>query len=245
MRICAAASGRCADLQVRAGLGMVRRSGASCLFIGFLAFTVAMLLIEPRSDSFLIAALDVVVFGSFAAFGLRSYARIRDRVAVSSEGIWSMPGKGGATFTAWSEIANVKANDAQQKLVLADKTGRRRIGLEYQLENFGKLREYVVSHTMRPTSLNANAVDVFHRTWSNKGILLGGSVLDSFLCMAKLSAVRAGTVSSSHRICGLPTRRRPAGPHECGNYEGSNRSQISGMEAHHSLWFHQRNCAHG
>ncbi len=159
--------------------------GASCLFIGFAGFALALPLIEPRNDSLLIALLGALVFGSFATFSLRSYARVRDRVAVNSEGIWYMARKGTPTFIAWRDVASVKVNDTQQRLVLVDGVGRRTIKLEYQLEDFGKLRDFVLCHTVKQTLMNAVGANVFHRTWINKGILLGGAVL--FLLFAWLN----------------------------------------------------------
>jgi hypothetical protein len=78
----------------------------------------------------------------------------------------------------------LRADDTQQRLVLLDATGARRVRLEYQLENFGQLRDFVLRHAAVATRL-CGAASVFHRTWINKGILLGGAVL--LLLIARLS----------------------------------------------------------
>lgn len=159
--------------------------GCSLVSIGFVAFALALPLIDPRHASPAVELLCIAVFGSLATLSLRSFGRLRDSVAANSDGIWYLPRKGGFTFIAWCDVASVNAHDTQQRLVLTDATGERSIRLEYQLEDFGRLREFVLSHTAAPTHLHASATKVFHRTWINKGILLSGTAL--FLLVAWLS----------------------------------------------------------
>lgn len=156
-------------------------------FLGFMIFVLAMQVLKPSQGSLVIALLGVAVCGLFATLGMRSFGRLRNSVAVSSDGIWYLPRRGEPTFIAWFDVASVKANDTQQRLVLADGTGHRSIRLEYQLTNFGKLREFVVGHTAAQTRLDANAPSIFHRSWINKGLLLFYAAL--FIFFAYLSHV--------------------------------------------------------
>jgi hypothetical protein len=159
--------------------------GASILFLGVVAFVLAWRLTDPTHSSLAIVLLCLVLFGSFAALCLRSFRRLRDSVAVNFEGIWYLPSSGEPTFIAWREIASVNALDTQQRLVLLDASGRRSIRLEYQLENFARLRDFVLRHTASATQLRAPSAEVFHRTWINKSLLLGGAAV--FLFAAWLS----------------------------------------------------------
>ena len=146
--------------------------GAACISLGFMIFVLAMQILKPSHGSFVIALLGVAMCGLFATLALRSFSRLRDSVAASSDGIWYLPRKGKPTFIAWVDVVSVKANDTKQRLVLADGTGHRSIRLEYQLTNFGKLRDFVIAHTATQTRLSANAANVFHAIWINKIAML-------------------------------------------------------------------------
>lgn len=146
--------------------------GGSLFCFGLVAFALALRLTDPAQTSLAVVLPCVALFGSLGTFCLRSFGRLRDSVAVDSEGIWYLPRKGESTFIAWREVGSVSAQDTQQRLVLLDATGGRRIRLEYQLEDFGRLRDFVLHHT-EATRLRAPVTGVFHRTWINKGILLG------------------------------------------------------------------------
>ena len=163
--------------------------GSSLVCLGFVAFALALPRIHPVRASFAMELttelLCVAIFGSLATFGLRSFRHLRDSVAANSDGIWYLPRKGAPTFIAWGDVASVNAHDTQQRMVLGDATGGRGIRLEYQLEDFGRLREFVLSHTDATAQLHASATNVFHRTWINKVILLSGTAF--FLLLAWLS----------------------------------------------------------
>ena len=72
----------------------------------------------------------------------------------------------------WTEVTAVKADDTWQRLVLLDRNGAKRIRLEYQLQNFGDLRDFVSSGSRKPASAtDASREATFHRTLINKAIL--------------------------------------------------------------------------
>jgi hypothetical protein len=167
--------------------------GGSLFCFGFVAFAVTWRLTDPAQASLAVVLPCAVVFGALGAWCLRSFGRLRDSVAVNSEGIWYLPRKGEPTFIAWGDVATVSAQDTQQRLVLRDETSRRCIRLEYQLKDFGQLRDFVLHHT-EATRLHAPATGVFHRTWINKGILLGATV--AFLSFAWLSLHQGQPVPS-------------------------------------------------
>lgn len=146
--------------------------GASCFCICCAAFALALPLIEPGHSVLLTALLSAAVLGSFGVLNMRTYARLRCSVAVSPDGIWYLPRRGEPTYIAWCDVASVKAKDTQQRIVLADFSGRRSISLEYQLENYGKLRDFVTAHTSALTHQNVNVANIFHAIWINKIVLL-------------------------------------------------------------------------
>jgi hypothetical protein len=148
-----------------------------CSLLCFGMVVLALVAFDPGHQSLAIKLPVVVGFGSFGALTLRSFGRLRDGVAANSDGIWYLPRKGEPTFVAWCNVVSVKADDTQQRLVLCDATSGRSIRLEYQLANFARLRELVLSHTAAPTHLQASGANVFHRTWINKGIFLSFAVL--------------------------------------------------------------------
>jgi len=147
--------------------------GCSALCFGLVV--VALVAFDPVHDSRAIELLLVVGLGLFGALTLRSFGHLRDSVAANSDGIWYLPRNGEPTFIAWCNVASVKADDTQQRLVLSDATSGRIIRLEYQLTDFARLRELVLSHTAAPTQVHPGAANVFHRTWINKGILLSST----------------------------------------------------------------------
>jgi hypothetical protein len=103
--------------------------GGSLFGFGFVAFALAWRLTDPVQASLAVVLPCVVLFGSLGTFCLQSFGRLRDSIAVDSEGIWYLPRKGESTFIAWGEVASVSAQDTQQRLVLRDATGGRRIRL--------------------------------------------------------------------------------------------------------------------
>jgi hypothetical protein len=145
----------------------------SLLFFGLVAAAVVVQVADPDRISFPLVVICFFLFGTFSLLSIRSFSRFRDSVAVHAEGIWYLRRRGEATFLAWPEVAKIQANDTQQRLVLSDASGGRRIRLEYQLENFRKLREFVLSRASAPARAHAADTKVFRQAWINKGILLG------------------------------------------------------------------------
>lgn len=154
-----------------------------CAFVsaGFAVFAVGMELTRPTPRSGLLVLLASLLFGSAAIYCVGAYRRFRDRIAVDAGGIWYLEKNGKSTFIAWSEVAQVKANDTAQRLILIDASGNRRINAEYQLGNFDTLREFVLAHTSEAARRGPTGQRVFHRSWINKIILLTfGAILLGF-----------------------------------------------------------------
>ena len=155
--------------------------GCSLISLGFMAFTLVERLTDAAHVPLAVVLLCVIVLGSFAALCLYNFRKLRESVAINSQGVWSLPTKGEPTFIAWRDVANVRADDTGQRLVLLDGTGGSSIRLKYQLQDFGRLREFVLRHTAESARRCAPGVNVFHRTRINKVILLGFAVPCLFL----------------------------------------------------------------
>jgi hypothetical protein len=150
--------------------------GCSVLGLVLMVFACVTWLVESNRYLPVLVFLCVVVCGSLSALALRSFCRLRDSVGVNDQGIWYLPRKAESTFIAWCEVARVMACDTQQRLVVVDSAGKS-IKLEYQLEAFGRLREFVLRHTSLQTRLPRPGEAVFHRSWINKVMLLGPIVV--------------------------------------------------------------------
>jgi hypothetical protein len=173
--------------------------GGAVFFTGFTALGAAMQLTRPSRGSWVLVLLLFLVFVPAAIYCTGAYRRFRDRVAVNAEGIWYLPKNGLFTFIAWSDIAEVKANDAMQRLIVTDASGSRTIRAEYQLGNFATLREFVLAHTKAPAR-NPVGQSMFHRSWINKIILLGFG----FLMLAPaMAAYRQSAGSGFYLFVGL------------------------------------------
>ncbi len=152
---------------------------------GFMAFVLSLPITDSADTSPIVLVLGVVLSGSLGAAALQIFNRSRDRVAVSADGIWYLPRTGAITFIAWSEVGSVGARDVAQRIVITDTTGIRRIRVEYQLEDFEKLRALVLRYSAG-ARLIASPATIFHRNWVNRGILLGSLVaflLFTYLCI--------------------------------------------------------------
>jgi hypothetical protein len=145
---------------------------------------------HPGPGSIGIAAVGAAILAAAGIFTFRSSGRFRDTIAVNADGIWYLSRSGESTYIAWSEVASIDARDTQQRLVLRDASGSRRIRLEYQLEDFAKLRDFVLSHATSLQKPHGPSPTLFHRTWINKCLLFGGAGFSFFL--ARFSVGQTG-----------------------------------------------------
>ena len=166
--------------------------GATCLFGAAAVAGPTMAVLHPSDrGSVAIAICSLVAFGGFSALTLRAFFRFRDSVAVNREGVLYLPKSGEPKFISWSD-ADVRADDTGQRLVITDQAKTEKIRLEYQLENFSKLREIVLEHTASQIHRNAIGIRVFHRTWINKIILATFSLVFLLLSVAFVGQAAGG-----------------------------------------------------
>ncbi len=101
-----------------------------------------------------------------AELNWRFFRSSRHRVAVNAEGIWSI--RSGTSYLAWRNVAQLRANDAMQRLELADASGLVEIRVEYQLRDFERLRDFILSHTAESAQVQSQSAGRFYRSWENK-----------------------------------------------------------------------------
>jgi hypothetical protein len=138
---------------------------------GFIAFFIVVALAEQDRESLVAALGGVTLFGTGAVYVAQGLTRVRDRISVDDEAISYLSQRGPATVIAWNEIGEVEAHDFWRRLVVSDLNGRRKIKLEYQLEDFDTLREIVLKRTAERRN-QTPAETEFRRNYANRGFFL-------------------------------------------------------------------------
>ncbi len=158
---------------------------AMVLVLAFLALPFGALTTDHSPGAIGLAVACVLICGVLAAYCWRAQARALDQIAVDETGIWRLPPKGAPLFIAWPDVGAVRADDTAQRLIVSDNSGAHSIWLEYQLDDFSTLRDYILQHATSTTRASSANGTVFHRTWINKGIiLLSSSLLLVFAILA-------------------------------------------------------------
>jgi YD repeat-containing protein len=129
-----------------------------------------------------------VFFALVAELNWRFLRGSRTRIAVNSQGIWRRQGNSIA-FLAWSDVASVRANDALQRLEIADGRDLTTIRVEYQIGNFESLRDYILSHSAQQAQLEKPG-SVFHVASGNK--IIYGAIAAVLLFVAWMSQHHSG-----------------------------------------------------
>lgn len=114
---------------------------------GFIGFCGGVAAREPGVRALAIVLGGGALFAFIGGLSVTHLSRLRDRISVDDNGISYMPRRGPATFIGWNEVGKVEARDSLGRLVVRDVSGSRRINLEYQLEDFDRLREIVLQRT--------------------------------------------------------------------------------------------------
>lgn len=130
---------------------LVRRLAVSSMVTcaaGCLA-ALALPLLRPGENNTLLVVSCLSLFGSCLYLSLDMVRSCGDRIVVADDGLRNLSPNRPSVFIAWEEIADVCAQNVMQRLVVTDRTGERRIHLEYHLEGFGRLRQVVLDRSQR------------------------------------------------------------------------------------------------
>jgi hypothetical protein len=141
------------------------------LALGFLVLAFGALVKDRSLGAIGLVLASVLICGAIAAYCWDAQARALSQFAVDETGIWRLPPKGAPLFIAWPDVSAVRADDTMQRLIVSDRSAGQTIWLEYQLNDFSTLRDFVLRHA--PSATRAGSANsVFHRTWINKAIML-------------------------------------------------------------------------
>ena len=110
---------------------------------------LALPFLRPGADNTLLIVSCLSLFGACLYLSIGMVRSSADKVVVAEDGLWNLSPNRPSVFIAWEEIADVCAQNVMQRLVVTDRSGARRIHLEYHLEGFGKLRQAVLDRTQR------------------------------------------------------------------------------------------------
>lgn len=115
-----------------------------------------------------------------AELNWRFFLSSRHRVAVNAEGIWSIRRKH-IRYLNWRDVAHAWADDRMQRLELANASGLTTIRIEYQLKNFERLRDFVLSHTSQSAQVQTRDAGVFRRSWEFKIVVAAAGSIFLFV----------------------------------------------------------------
>ncbi len=150
---------------------MVLLGGCFFATLSILTFLAMTMFSAPNPGSWVVGTASLVFLPIGALFVYDSF-RLRYSVAVSPVGIWYLPSSRLSIHLAWSEVGKVRANDVMQWLVVSDVSGSRSFRVDYQIENFSGLRDFILKNTTAAARLHPEPVTGFHRSWINKAGLL-------------------------------------------------------------------------
>ena len=202
---------------------------SSILSTGLLLLLLYLQLFRSQPGPAWLVYLASLLFMAGAFYTFRSSLRFRDSIAVNDEGVLYISRYAKSAYLPWDEVASIGVHESQQRLVLRDATNQRKIRLEYQIEDFSKLREFVISHATAVQKPQGHGQNVFHRSWYNKCVLAVGAAFCFFpgppLCSEHWS------VCSLSRLRSCFSGARSSRPDWHSDHEALDRDHLSGMEA--------------
>lgn len=112
--------------------------------VGSIAFLLALPFLDHGTTSLVLVfcCLVTVLVCLYAAVGI--VRRSGDTIVVDDEGLRCDSPNAPSVAIPWAEVGSVVPQNVMQRLVVTDRTGSRRIHLEYHLERFGELRRTVL-----------------------------------------------------------------------------------------------------
>jgi hypothetical protein len=149
---------------------LYRFAFASCL--GLAGAAVWLLITAPNPFQAGFGVVGTLFFVVFAAYLWGAQRRALNQIAVDESGIWRLPPNGSPLFIAWRDVGVVKSDDSMQRLIVSDQSRARTLWLEYQLDNYPVLRDYVLRRTAPGTRFKQTVGSVFHGSWALKVVML-------------------------------------------------------------------------
>jgi hypothetical protein len=73
----------------------------------------------------------------------------RDSFVAAGEGLWQhSPGKP-SVLLRWEDIGDVYPENVMQRLIVADRSGTRRVAIEFHVQEFGELRRMILERASK------------------------------------------------------------------------------------------------
>jgi len=135
-----------------------------CIIVlgAFLSWSLVLPFIESSQKSVWLSMCGVALFGSLFWYSLQVWKRVDDYIQVNGTGITYVSKRGQSTFLQWENISGIRGRFYLQRLELYDDRGQKAMNLEYQFENFDRLRQIVHENTGHLRERHA-LQKVFHR----------------------------------------------------------------------------------
>lgn len=133
--------------------GLVRALAISGIAISLVSilFILALPFLEWSSGVHWILVVSCLVTVLACLYAAVLIARrSNDTIVVTGEGLWCRSPNAPPVFIAWDDVGSVVPQNVMQRLVVTDRSGQRRIHLEFHLERFGELRREVLERSALP-----------------------------------------------------------------------------------------------
>lgn len=124
----------------------VQVAGYAIIGLVVLVYSRRTLAAGPTHVPLALYTLVIASLGTLAALFILGFMRYRASVAVNSEGLWYVAGKSEPTFIPWRDVSFVEGREMVQGPMLVHARDGAKIRLSSQLEKFGQLKDYVLSH---------------------------------------------------------------------------------------------------
>lgn len=145
---------------------------------------IALPLIRPSSfESIYLGFVGAVFFGVLLLAGARPLAELDDRIRVDDRGIVRVGPQGPRAALRWEDVASVCERPYLQRFEVRDRSGASVIRLEYQIEDFPRLAEFVTQRIASPSTISTGSTGsfalpaLFHRKVTAGAIPLALSTL--------------------------------------------------------------------
>ncbi len=120
--------------------------------------------------------VGTLLFVGVATYWWDAQRRALNQFAVDESGIWRLSPKCSPLFIAWRDVGAVRSDDSMRRLIVSDQSRTHTLWLEYQLDNYPLLHDFVLRHTAPATRFKQTSGSVFHGAWVLKvGMLVCSS----------------------------------------------------------------------
>ena len=108
------------------------------------AVTVIAMRVEGLWDNEPLLVLSLAFCAVSLYFSVLGLKGSRDTFVAAEDGLWQhSPGKP-SVFLRWEEIGDVYPENVMQRLAVTDRSGRKRLAIEFHVQDYGELRRIIL-----------------------------------------------------------------------------------------------------